>query len=37
MGIMAAKSLIDGKRYDIEAIGSEKEYFEAGNLKVKQT
>jgi protoporphyrinogen oxidase len=33
MGIMAAKSIIDGRRYDIEEIGSEKEYYESGNLR----
>lgn len=33
MGILAAKSIIDGKRYDIEKIGSETEYYESGNLE----
>ena len=32
MGILAARSLIDGKRYDIEAVGTEKEYFEGGKI-----
>lgn len=36
MGILAAKSVIDGKRRDIEAVGSEKEYFEAGSLPSKK-
>lgn len=35
MGIMAAKSIIDGKRRDLEAVGSEKAYFEAGALPSK--
>lgn len=33
MGILAAKSIIDGKRYDIENVGSEKEYYEKGEIK----
>ncbi|MBX4200298.1 FAD-dependent oxidoreductase [Candidatus Parcubacteria bacterium] len=33
MGMLAAKSIIDGKKYDIEEVGNEKEYFEKGNLK----
>lgn len=33
MGIAAAKSIITGKRQDIEKIGSEKDYYEAGNLE----
>ncbi len=37
MGILAAKSLIDGKRYDIEAVGEEKEYFEGGKLHDKDS
>jgi protoporphyrinogen oxidase len=28
MGIVAAKSIIENKRYDIETIGSDKEYYE---------
>lgn len=32
MGILAAKSLIDGVKYDIEKVGSETEYYESGNL-----
>ncbi len=36
MGILAAKSIIDGKRYDIENIGSEAEYYEKGELKVSK-
>ncbi len=32
MGMLAAKSIIDGVRYDIEAVGSEKEYYESGSL-----
>jgi len=33
MGIVAAKSIIDGKQYDLELIGSENEYFEEGKFK----
>ncbi len=36
MGILAAKSIADGKRRDIEAVGSEKEYFEKGHVPAKQ-
>lgn len=32
MGIMAAKSIIDGIKYDVESIGEEKEYFEKGGV-----
>ncbi len=32
MGILAAKSLIENKRYDIESVGEEKEYFEKADL-----
>jgi protoporphyrinogen oxidase len=32
MGILAARSIIDGKQYDIESIGTEKSYFESGTL-----
>jgi protoporphyrinogen oxidase len=32
MGILAARSIIEGKRYDIESIGTEKSYFESGTL-----
>jgi protoporphyrinogen oxidase len=30
MGMLAAYSIIDGRRFDIEAVGSEREYFERG-------
>lgn len=33
MGIMAARSVIEGKQYDIEEIGAEQEYFERGYMK----
>lgn len=33
MGILAARSIIEGKQYDIETVGSEKEYFEKGYVK----
>jgi len=35
MGILAAKSIIDRKHYDIESVGEEKEYQESGKLYVK--
>ncbi len=35
MGIMAAQSVIDGKRYDIESVGMEKEYYESGHHSKK--
>lgn len=35
MGIVAAKSIVSGKRYDFEDIGMEKEYFEKGNISQK--
>jgi hypothetical protein len=33
MGMYAAYSIIEGKRRDIESIGSEKEYFEKGKSR----
>jgi len=30
MGILSARSVIDSKKYDIETVGAEKEYFEKG-------
>jgi protoporphyrinogen oxidase len=33
MGITAARSIIDNKRYDLDKIGSEDEYFEKGVIK----
>jgi protoporphyrinogen oxidase len=35
MGMMAAKSIIDGVHYDIESVGEEKEYFESGKVYQK--
>jgi len=35
MGIAAAKGIVDGKRYNMDEIGSEKEYFEKGQIKYK--
>lgn len=37
MGILTAKGIIDGHKYDIERIGTDAEYFEAGNLRTKDT
>ena len=33
MGILAARSIIDGKKYNIEDVGAEEEYFERGYAK----
>lgn len=30
MGILAARSIIEGKKYNIEEVGAEKDYFERG-------
>ncbi|MBX9765505.1 FAD-dependent oxidoreductase [Patescibacteria group bacterium] len=37
MGMLAAKSIIDGVRYDIEKVGEEKEYYESGSLRSNTT
>ena len=37
MGMLAAKSIIEGVKYDIERVGGEKEYYESGNLKTKRS
>ncbi|MBU0760257.1 MAG: FAD-dependent oxidoreductase, partial [Nanoarchaeota archaeon] len=34
MGILAARSILEGKKYDFEKSGSEAEYFEKGQIKV---
>ncbi len=36
MGILAARSIIEGKRYNIDEVGSEEEYFEKGYLAAGQ-
>ncbi len=33
MGIMAARSILENKKFDIENVGEEKEYFEKGYVK----
>jgi len=33
MGILSARSIIDGKRYNYDNIGQEKEYFESGYIR----
>jgi protoporphyrinogen oxidase len=33
MGILAARSIIEGKKYDIDSVGSEQKYFERGYIK----
>ncbi len=35
MGILAAKSIVSGKKFDIENVGAKKEYFEMGYLPSK--
>lgn len=35
MGILAAKSIIENKRYDIERVGDEDEYYESGVIPKK--
>jgi protoporphyrinogen oxidase len=35
MGFLAAKALIDGKRYDIDSVGAEREYYEKGKNPAK--
>ena len=36
MGILAARSILEGKRLDIEEVGKEKEYFERGYVPDKR-
>ena len=33
MGILSARNIIEGNKYNIEEVGAEKEYFERGYLK----
>jgi len=33
MGILAARSIIEGKQYNIEEVGAEQEYFERGYVR----
>lgn len=33
MGILAARSIIEGRKYDIDAVGSGRGYFERGDMK----
>lgn len=35
MGMLAAKSIIDNVRYDMDSVGEEKEYYEKGNIPDK--
>lgn len=37
MGMLTAKSIIDGVMYDIEAVGEEKEYYEKGYIVDKKS
>lgn len=36
MGMVAAKSVIDEKKYDIEKVGDEAEYYESGKFRSKR-
>ena len=36
MGMLAAKSIIDNVRYDIDSVGEEKEYYEKGSVPNKR-
>lgn len=36
MGFLAAKSILEGKRYDIGAVGSEQTYYESGKVPEKR-
>ncbi len=36
MGIIAARSLLEGRAYDFDAIGAENEYFESGRIYEKR-
>lgn len=33
MGILAARSIIEGKQYNLEEVGAEQEYFERGYVR----
>ena len=35
MGLLAAQSIIDGNKYDLDSIGSENRYYEEGNIENK--
>lgn len=37
MGMLAAKSIIDNVRYDIDSVGEEKEYYEKGSVPNKES
>jgi hypothetical protein len=37
MGMLAAKSVVEGKKYDIEKVGDEAEYYESGKLRSKES
>jgi hypothetical protein len=37
MGMLAAKSVIESKKYDIEKVGDEAEYYESGKLRSKES
>jgi len=37
MGIIASRMILEGRRYDMDAVGSENEYFEKGPIYEKRT
>ena len=37
MGMLAAKSIVDDVRYDIDSVGEEKEYYEKGSTPDKKS
>ncbi len=37
MGVMAARSIIENKKYDIDSVGVESEYFEKGYVPLKES
>lgn len=36
MGIVASRMILEGRKYDLDAIGSESEYFEKGPIYEKR-
>lgn len=36
MGMLAARSVIEGQHYDLEKVGEEKEYYESGKVPIKE-
>ena len=36
MGIIASRMLLEGRKYDMDTVGSENEYFEKGPIYEKR-